>query len=168
VFDIYKYGFNPAGTFAAGEAALLAPPRLFNWRSTRDVADRQFTGIAAQRELLSQRLGLDPTGQVSRPTDHAERGYLLFLKNGRQAVATAEWYNRRSMYLYLRDPLGMPTEEAAQKARALQVDYSALSRLEKTVMRPAALATVFREYPSSLAIARMHCLSTTGFLRISA
>lgn len=134
-YDVYKYGFNPADPNTLTAPQFLEPPQLFNLGMMRRMVDNELVARSREGNLLSQRIGFDPAGQTARVTDKTERGYEMFLQAGRQAAATAEWYNRVPMYLYLRDHVGMPAEVAAQKVRDLHVDYSELSGFEKSVMR---------------------------------
>lgn len=109
--------------------------RAPNALSPRGALENIKGGIAKAREIAAtpEAGGL---GERLPETLNAGRAVLgAPAQIGSEFNKQIEFMNRVPMYLYLRKHMGWAPEQAAQRVRELQVDYSALAPAEKAVMR---------------------------------
>ena len=134
-YDVFRYGYNAAdlagNTHVSG--AVLPPPihdvRGAFETAKQTVADRGQTSI--EHWLRGSPRAQEAAGKVLGP---ARVALETPVEIGKRAAATGEWYNRVTMYSYLREK-GWTAEAAAQKVKELQVDYGDLTDFEKSAAR---------------------------------
>lgn len=127
IHDVYKYGYNPSDLEHFSQIGMdVIPPSPFG----------NFKGIVekARENVAKKNWDFIPEGKLKNAVDKTRTAHETALELGRRASAEAEWYNRVSLFLYLKDK-GFAAAEAAKEVRKLHVDYSDLTQFEKEVMR---------------------------------